>query len=55
MNKKSGKVNKTVLTDKQRRFCQEYLVDLNASAAARRAGYSPKTVDGILADLPTIK
>lgn len=27
-------------TDKMRRFCEEYLVDLNASAAARRAGYS---------------
>ena len=27
------------LTDKQRCFVEEYLVDLNASAAARRAGY----------------
>jgi phage terminase small subunit len=27
------------LTDKQERFCQEYLMDLNASAAALRAGY----------------
>jgi phage terminase small subunit len=31
------------LTDKQQRFVQEYLLDLNASAAARRAGYSAKT------------
>ena len=31
------------LTHKQERFCQEYLVDLNASAAARRAGYSKHT------------
>lgn len=31
------------LTDKQRRFVDEYLVDLNATAAARRAGYSEKT------------
>lgn len=31
------------LTPKQAAFVQEYLVDLNASAAARRAGYSPKT------------
>jgi len=31
------------LTDKQKRFVQEYLVDLNATAAARRAGYSEKT------------
>ena len=29
-------------TEKQKRFCDEYLVDLNASAAARRAGYSEK-------------
>lgn len=28
------------LTPKQRKFVQEYLVDLNATAAARRAGYS---------------
>ena len=28
------------LTDKQRCFVEEYLVDLNASAAARRVGYS---------------
>jgi phage terminase small subunit len=28
------------LTAKQERFCREYLKDLNASAAARRAGYS---------------
>lgn len=32
----------TRLTEKQRLFCQEYLVDLNGSAAARRAGYSEK-------------
>ena len=28
------------LTPKQRAFCEEYLIDLNAAAAARRAGYS---------------
>lgn len=27
------------LTDKQKRFCEEYLVDLNATQAAIRAGY----------------
>ena len=27
------------LTEKQKRFAHEYLVDLNAAAAARRAGY----------------
>lgn len=33
------------LTPKQQRFVDEYLVDLNASAAARRAGYSARTAD----------
>ena len=31
------------LNDRQQRFVEEYLVDLNASAAARRAGYSEDT------------
>ena len=31
------------LTAKEAKFVEEYLVDLNASAAARRAGYSEKT------------
>lgn len=31
------------LTDKQERFVQEYLIDLNATQAAIRAGYSEKT------------
>ena len=31
------------LTPKQKRFVAEYLVDLNATAAAKRAGYSEKT------------
>lgn len=31
------------LTDKQKRFVEEYLVDLNATQAAIRAGYSAKT------------
>lgn len=35
------------LTPKQRRFVQEYLIDLNATAAARRSGYSEKTADRI--------
>ena len=35
------------LNPKQRRFLEEYLVDLNASAAARRAGYSEKTAGQI--------
>lgn len=35
------------LTDKQIKFCEEYLVDLNATQAAIRAGYSEKTADRI--------
>jgi phage terminase small subunit len=35
------------LTPRQRRFCEEYIVDLNASAAARRAGYSADTAYSI--------
>ena len=31
------------MTDKQARFCEEYMIDLNATQAAIRAGYSPKT------------
>jgi phage terminase small subunit len=33
------------LTPKQERFVEEYLVDLNATQAAIRAGYSPKTAN----------
>ncbi|EJD6367722.1 terminase small subunit [Providencia rettgeri] len=33
------------LTDKQEMFCREYLVDLNATQAAIRAGYSGKTAN----------
>lgn len=35
------------LTDKQIKFCEEYLVDLNATQAAIRAGYSEKTAKQI--------
>ena len=31
------------MTEKQKRFCDEYLIDLNATQAAIRAGYSDKT------------
>lgn len=33
------------LTDKQKRFCEEYVIDLNATQAAIRAGYSEKTAN----------
>lgn len=35
------------LTDKQRRFCEEYIIDLNATQAALRAGYSARSVNNI--------
>lgn len=31
------------MTNKQKRFCEEYLIDLNATQAAIRAGYSPES------------
>ncbi|MGP4061497.1 terminase small subunit [Halobacillus sp. H74] len=31
------------MTEKQKRFCEEYLIDLNATQSAIRAGYSKKT------------
>lgn len=31
------------MTEKQKRFCTEYLIDCNATQAAIRAGYSKKT------------
>lgn len=31
------------MTKKQKRFVEEYLIDLNATQAAIKAGYSPKT------------
>ena len=33
------------MTEKQRRFVEEYLIDLNATQAAIRAGYSPATAN----------
>lgn len=38
---------KKALTTRQRRFCQEYVVDYNGSAAAIRAGYSTAHPDKI--------
>ena len=39
----------TKMTAKQMRFCDEYLIDLNATQAAIRAGYSKKTA-GVIAN-----
>lgn len=35
------------MTERQKRFCNEYLIDLNATQAAIRAGYSAKTAYSI--------
>lgn len=37
----------TAVTNKQKRFCEEYLIDLNATQAAIRAGYSPDSAASI--------
>jgi len=36
-----------LVKEKQKRFCEEYLVDCNATQAAIRAGYSKKTARAI--------
>jgi phage terminase small subunit len=41
---------KPKLTAKQEMFCLEYLIDLNATQAAIRAGYSNKTAQAIGAE-----
>lgn len=38
------------LNPKQQRFVDEYLIDLNATQAAIRAGYSPKTATAIASE-----
>lgn len=38
------------LTAKQERFCTEYIIDLNATQAAIRAGYSSKTANRIASE-----
>lgn len=46
-----GKIDLMALTPKQERFVAEYLIDLNATQAAIRSGYSPRTADKIGAQL----
>lgn len=43
------------MTPKQELFCQEYLVDLNGAAAARRAGYSIASANDYAAQLLAIE
>jgi phage terminase small subunit len=44
---RGNEMNKKKLSAKQERFCQEYLVDLNATQAAICAGYNKKTAYAI--------
>ena len=39
------------MNEKQKRFCEEYLIDCNATQAAIRAGYSEKTAGSQAFDL----
>lgn len=43
--KKKPTKKTTKLTDKQKRFCKEYIIDSNAKKAAIRTGYSVKTAE----------
>lgn len=38
------------MTERQKRFCEEYLIDCNGTQAAIRAGYSEKTATKIAAE-----
>lgn len=40
-----------MLNEKQKKFCNEYLIDLNATQAAIRAGYSKDTANRIASKL----
>ena len=40
-----------MLNDKQKQFCEEYIIDLNGTQAAIRAGYSSKTANEQAAQL----
>ena len=40
----------TPLTEKQKRFCEEYVISLNPTEAARKVGYSEKTATVIARD-----
>jgi phage terminase small subunit len=45
--KPKSKVDSSVLNDKQKQFCLEYLVDFNATKSAIRAGYSQRSAYAI--------
>lgn len=41
------------LTPKQERFCQEYMIDLNGTKAAIRAGYSERSAESTASEILT--
>lgn len=47
----TGRGGRNMLTDRQKRFVGEYLIDLNATQAAIRAGYSRRNADKIGSEL----
>ena len=49
--KNQKKIKKLILTPKQKMFIKEYLVDLNATQAAIRSGYSQKSANRIATGL----
>jgi len=58
MSAKNPKDNTSPLTPKQKTFCEEYLIDLNGTQAAIRAGYSKNSANEIAAEnlaKPSIK
>ena len=48
MNQYTDKSRK-ILTEKQKKFCQEYMIDFNATQAAIRAGYKNTNAVGVTA------
>ena len=40
-----------MLNEKQKQFCEEYIIDLNGTQAAIRTGYSKKTANRIASEL----
>lgn len=48
-NKTDTKKQDKPLTDKQKQFCKEYVIDFNGARAARDSGYSKKTANTIAA------
>jgi len=48
-------MSKQPLSDKQKRFCEEYMIDMNGKQAATRTGYGPRTAEVQAARLLRLK